>query len=374
MILFVTAKNSDRSSLFNIIFNPQSPSLFTRIFGLSPSKDVAFAEFFTTYAISIISAALGLAKCLKNGVARPIAPGGTLDGLLTMKFLFAILASAGVLVLRGLCIEFTVRYFRGPPSWYNFHLALNILLSFLPQFLLALFSTLNFRDKSSLKILYRQPSLIILPTVTFFTFSKVGLCNRDSRVIFSKKFTWLNVAVSTIGFVVWRASLDWRDTSVLSFLLVPSFILTALFIHLDCYCCCCCNSREQLSVYDPSLDKRFIMVDGEVVEDPEDDVETPEDDVETVNKTFCGCFNFNTTGEDTEPVLIAFTVRNETNVNASLANTEDDQHPQLPTVDDDLPCDASETIRQSAKIVSDALNNLIADIVTYLLIIVKLFE
>ena len=73
LILFVTDYSG---SLHNIIFNPDSPSLFTRIFGLSPSEEVAVAEFFTTYAISIISAALGLAKCLKNGVARPIAPGG----------------------------------------------------------------------------------------------------------------------------------------------------------------------------------------------------------------------------------------------------------------------------------------------------------
>ena len=79
-------------------------------------------------------------------------------------------------------------------------------------------------------------------------------------------------------------------------------------------------------------------------------------------------------GPPVQNVLIAFKIRNETDVNARLDNTEDDQHPQFPTVDDDLHCDASETIRQSAKIVSDALNNLIADIVTYLLIIVKLFE
>ena len=75
LISFVTGPFGDKS-LFNIIFNRESPSLFTRIFGLSPSEEVAVAEFFTTYAISIISAALGLAKCLKNGVARPIAPGG----------------------------------------------------------------------------------------------------------------------------------------------------------------------------------------------------------------------------------------------------------------------------------------------------------
>ena len=85
-----------------MIFNPDSHSL--RKFGVPPSSVVAEYEFFTTYAISIISAALGLAKILKNGVATPIAPGGHLDGLLTGKFLLAFLASGGMLVFRGLCI------------------------------------------------------------------------------------------------------------------------------------------------------------------------------------------------------------------------------------------------------------------------------
>ena len=76
------------------------------------------------------------------------------------------------------------------------------------------------------------------------------------------------------------------------------------------------------------------MKDGEVVEDPEDDEETPED-VETGTKTCCGCFNC-ATGEDTEPVFLSFTVRNETNTNSRLNNIEDDfhdQHPPFPTVE-----------------------------------------
>ena len=67
-------------------------------------------------------------------------------------------------------------------------------------------------------------------------------------------------------------------------LLVFSILLTALFLHLDKLPKCCCDPREQLSVYDPDLDERFIMLDGEVVEDPEDCV----DDVETGTKTWCG--------------------------------------------------------------------------------------
>ena len=105
MILFVTVRSGNRS-LRNIIFNPDS-TLLTGIFGLPPTRGIAFAEFITTYTISIISAALGLAKCLKNGVARPIAPGGPLDGLLSGRFVTAFVASAVVLVAKGLCIAFT---------------------------------------------------------------------------------------------------------------------------------------------------------------------------------------------------------------------------------------------------------------------------
>ena len=160
-------------------------------------------------------------------------------------------------------------------------LGLAILLVFLPSLLLSLISTVNFRDKSSLKILYRHPSLIILPTVTFFTFSRHNtgcVCSGSNRVSFSRIFTWLNIAVNTLGYAVCGALLQSKELSyILSFIhfypLIPlsSILLTALFLHLDKLCCCCCNPREQLSVYDPELDKRFIMVDGEVLEDPEDD-------------------------------------------------------------------------------------------------------
>merc|ERR1712066_350981 len=45
----------------------------------------------------------------------------------------------------------------------------------------------------------------------------------------------------------------------------------ALFLHLDKLPCCCCNPMEQLSVYDPEQDGRFIMLDGEIVDDPDDE-------------------------------------------------------------------------------------------------------
>ena len=60
--------------------------------------------FFTTYITSIISASLGLAKCLKNGVARPIGPGGRLDGLLSCRHLLAFFASGFCLGARAACL------------------------------------------------------------------------------------------------------------------------------------------------------------------------------------------------------------------------------------------------------------------------------
>jgi len=280
IITVIMISADDYVSLGNIIFNPHSPSLFTRIFGVPPSKSVARAEFFTTYAISVISATLGLAKCLKNGVARPIASGGPLDGLLTGKFILAFLASGVVLVARGFCIAYTVNPY-DPKNGrmersLSISLTVTILLLFVPQFLLSLFSTLNFLNKSSLKILYRQPSLIILPTVTFFTFSRVG---GESRVSFSKKFSWLNILFSTVGYVVFVVRLyynlfirDFNDSLLTTLpLYLSSILVAALFLHLDKLPCC--NPREQLSVYDPDLDQKFIMLDGRVVEDPEGEVE-----------------------------------------------------------------------------------------------------
>ena len=56
-----------------------------------------------------LNSTLGLAKFLKNGVARPIAPDGTLDGFLTGELLLEFMASVGTLGTKGVTyIGFTV--------------------------------------------------------------------------------------------------------------------------------------------------------------------------------------------------------------------------------------------------------------------------
>ena len=50
-------------------------------------------------------------------------------------------------------------------------------------------------------------------------------------------------------------------------------------------CCCTCVPGEEISVYDPSTDKRMILVNGELVEPPVEDLETGN----SPSSSFCGC-------------------------------------------------------------------------------------
>ena len=57
--------------------------------------------FYATFVTSIISASLGLAKCLLYGVARTISAEGFADGILSGRFLIASLASGSILITRA---------------------------------------------------------------------------------------------------------------------------------------------------------------------------------------------------------------------------------------------------------------------------------
>lgn len=98
-------------------------------------------------------------------------------------------------------------------------------------------------------------------------------------VLLSVQSSLTNAALTTVGYVSWVVW--WYFAKGISPLLyifsislplfLISILLTALFLHLDKLPCC--NPREQLSVYDPDQNKRLIMVDGEVVDDPDDEEE-----------------------------------------------------------------------------------------------------
>ena len=87
----------------NIVTGIGDTSLNHVLAGTGTFTDGA-TEFYITLFLSVFSACLGLAKCLKNGVARPIGTGGCLDGLLSARHLLAFLACGGCLVARGACL------------------------------------------------------------------------------------------------------------------------------------------------------------------------------------------------------------------------------------------------------------------------------
>ena len=192
------------------------------------------------------------------------------------------------LLARGACLGFASLL---PRPTEGFVVSIMILL--LPQLLLAITLILNFGDKNSLEMLYRHPSLIILPTVTFFTFSKIEItCSDDeSSIRFRSRFSWMNIGVSSVGHISWlvwyyyRFVFDELDGHFFSRLILPtvlipfllSAILTALFLLLDQLSPCCCDCfllpSTKISVYNPKLNKRFITINGKLVEatEAEDD-------------------------------------------------------------------------------------------------------
>ena len=143
---------------------------------------------------------------------------------------------------------------------------------FIPQTLLAMFSTIGW-SKASLKILPQHPSLILLPTFTFFTFAKVQTgCGgpQDLRIRFSKKFTCYNMVLSTIYMAVifflyipHIMSSGYSDTNITAgaigascgIIIIFGIVPTTIFLLYDKLCCCCCSCclqpSQEVVVFDP---------------------------------------------------------------------------------------------------------------------------
>ena len=122
---------------------------------------------------------------------------------------------------------------------------------------------------------------------------------------FNKKLTWVNMAVSAVGYVCWGVWLydrfevesDELHRKLFYTMYIPislpplllSVLLTILFLHLDTLCCCCSSTAvpgEELSVYDPDSDRRFVIRDGQLMKPSESYVETGN----TPSSSLRGCF------------------------------------------------------------------------------------
>ena len=155
-------------------------------------------------------------------------------------------------------------------------------MTFLPSFLLAIFSTLDLTNKKSLSILISHPYLVLLPTFTCLSYAKLKICG-DRRITFSPKMSLVNILLNAVvvGVVsTVKGGLQLRFLGaflLLSFLLfLVTAVFTLLFLYLEkILCCSCCGSAGRLvRVFDPDLPHNtFILEEGRVVELTDNDLE-----------------------------------------------------------------------------------------------------
>ena len=162
------------------------------------------------------------------------------------------------------------------------------LILFVPQFILALVLVIDVRSGASWKILIEQPSLLLMPVFTHFTFArlKLGCCQNDetdNRIVIDKFFTIINIVLSIISYVIvfitahflldsedWGWHLTGEDASILSQLLatVPlilfGMIFTIVFLYFGSSCChsCCDCPGEEILVYDPEQKEQELIYEN----------------------------------------------------------------------------------------------------------------
>ena len=146
-------------------------------------------------------------------------------------------ANAATLVYKGIVIALVdIRYDK------MLTLIITVLL-FLPSLIFAMFATMG---RTNFKILVQHPSLLLMPTFTFFGFQrKTYGCFRKGggehvhKIMFSKRITMWNILINGVCFPVfyelvqvWQFDFGYVDRSLLTtgllVLSLPLFILAIL--------------------------------------------------------------------------------------------------------------------------------------------------
>ena len=151
----------------------------------------------------------------------------------------------------------------GDSNWVT---ALTIIILFLPNLLIAIFTTVG---RNNYRALIQHPSLLLLPTFTFFSYQMLKSGTRccgeaDGKIMFSKKMSMCNMRVNVVSlFIFGLFSLKvWFIGFLLPIALPMLFaciILSMIFIFMEeccngyCLTVACCNSRDQARIYDPTL-------------------------------------------------------------------------------------------------------------------------
>ena len=246
--------------------------------------------FFTSYAISVITSALGITKFLQNGPFAILSNNGTLNGLLTWRFILAyysvmlslITKAIFAAVLMGLASgghdgPSTHRYDRSTKIWI--YALMFIMMNIFPHILMSIINIASSTgcSKKMMDIIFNYPALLILPAFTHFAVGpetlsccgKWGDNYQRHRLVISTKCTIINMALTLLfyGLVMVISCFVVGDVSatpgmgacelffgyVMPPILISSVALTLIFLSLEkqcccsgsqrCFCSCCCGPQ-----------------------------------------------------------------------------------------------------------------------------------
>ena len=247
---------------------------------LSSAIDPTSLFFWLSFASSQVSAALGLATILKNGVARVLGDGGACDGLCAGQFLLVFFAcfSPKHIWLDYILTDFVEGFLT------KIETSLLILPIIAIQLCFSLFCTIGWSKKSA-KTIINQPTLILLPIFTLFTFSKMTVCcggKQDVRLKLSKLYSVINFIIKTL---IRIPTIYYSFRSPVNLLMdifyLVGALLTFIFLYCapscGCRCTGCVGGQQIIHVYDPDLpDQGFFFQNGKVIRKDKDIVELDE--------------------------------------------------------------------------------------------------
>ena len=177
-------------------------------------------KFWISFHISIFSASFGMAKCLKNGVARILPDVGFCSKGFALILVSILLTIFGNGFLLKVMIEKNNGYFLGPQTLSSYHrLAINIALHSLPGLVISVITTYNYR--SVWRTMLAHPSIFVIPIFTYYTFetNNIGFQKKKVEEIelrLSKRWSIANLVCKTIGFLIEAAIIGEGDFSVIA--------------------------------------------------------------------------------------------------------------------------------------------------------------
>ena len=214
------------------------------VFGTDNTGEASFTGFIwflVSYAISILTASLGVTKLLVIG------PCPVIRGLCTWRFILCFLSVMTSILTKGLFMA-AIIVTGGSNMLETCSL---FVLQIIPNVILSFFFIVKVTGcrKKFTKILADFPGLWLLPVATFFT---IGYF-KENKLGFSKKCSIINmiVTVAMYGITLGLSTLlprrygSWLDdgyTKYFGIIFTPVLLITLLlnvtFLLLDTNCCC----------------------------------------------------------------------------------------------------------------------------------------